>query len=107
MSRRISRVLIVEPYADLRAEIAATLRREHYTCDAVASADHATIQLSRNAYAYVVVDLEVIGGDLVSALDPSSRVILLTDNDSEPIEGADSTLQKPFSREELIARFTS
>jgi len=98
-------VLIVEPHADLRAEIVATLRREHYTCDAAASAHHAKLHLDRQSYAYVVVDMDAIAGELVSAIDPRSHVILLTDPDTDTVIGADATLQKPFGRDELIARF--
>ena len=102
-----SRVLIFEPYADLRAEIAATLTREHYTCDAVGSAEHALLALKRNSYKYVLMDAESLGGAIVSSLDPASRVILITDSQSSADTGADATLQKPFSRDELISRFAS
>jgi DNA-binding response OmpR family regulator len=101
------RVLIIEPYADLRSEIAATLTRAHYTCDAVASAEHARLALDRHAYKYVLMEEETIGGELVSSLDPRSHVILITESDSDAVTGADSILQKPFSRDELIARFAS
>lgn len=100
------RVLIIEPHADLRAELAAMLTREHYTCDAVPSAEHAVLALTRHAYKYVLMEEESLGSALVSSLDPRSRVILITESASHPIVGADSTLQKPFGRDELIARFT-
>lgn len=102
-----SKVLIIEPYADLRSAIVATLTREHYTCDAVASPEHAMLALDRHAYKYVLMEADSLGTDLVSSLDPRSRVILITESDSDAVVGADSTLRKPFGRDELIARFTN
>ena len=92
-------VLVVEPFADLRLEIAATLRREHYTCDAVATAAEGTAELDARSYEYVVIDLESTG-DFVSSVDPAAHVILLTDEDSRDVGGY-PTLRKPFSRDEL------
>jgi DNA-binding response OmpR family regulator len=68
------RVLVIEPYPDLRAEIAATLRREHFVCDAVATPDEATVAL--NEYQYVVVDVDS-AGDL-AGLPRSTEMIPLT-----------------------------
>jgi DNA-binding response OmpR family regulator len=101
------RVLIIEPYADLRAEIAAMLTREHYTCDAVSSPKHAMLALNRHAYKYVLMEADSLDGELVSSLDPRSRIILITENQHDAVVGADATLQKPFGRDELIARFTN
>ena len=92
-------VLVIEPFTDLRLEIAAALRREHYTCDAVATAAEGTVEMDAHPYEYVVVDLESTG-DFASTVDPSSHVILLTDEDSRDVGGY-PTLRKPFSRDEL------
>jgi DNA-binding response OmpR family regulator len=98
----VPKVLLLEPHADLRAEIAATLRRERYACDAVGSADDAAIQLRERAYAYVVIDLDATGSASVMAtVDPESHVILLSGDDDER-----SALRKPFGRAELLARFS-
>ncbi len=98
----VPRVLVLEPYADLRSLIAATLQREHYVCDAVATADDAKLEISRHEYQYVVVDTETRGSSaFVAGLDPAAHVILLT---SEPHEQG---LRKPFSRAELMALFTN
>ena len=93
-------VLVLEPYSDLRALIAATLQREHYECDVVATAADAALELRRHHYAYVVVDVDTAdSGAVMAGIDPSSRLILLT---NEPHEHG---LRKPFGRAELMARF--
>lgn len=81
------RVLVIEPYTDLREAIALTLRREHYPCDAVADVSDAAQQLGRHAYEHVVVDADTTG-EAVTTLDPDVHVI---------------RLRKPFGRDELIA----
>ena len=102
----IPRVLVLEPYADLRTEIAATLQREHYACDAVATAADAALELRRHTYAYVVVDLDSVDSTaLVASIDPTSHVILLTNGEQQQ-EGYPA-LRKPFGRAELMAQFTS
>jgi DNA-binding response OmpR family regulator len=102
----VPRVLVLEPYADLRVEIAATLRREHYACDVVATAADAALKLDQRTYAYVVVDLDTTDvGALVTAIDPASQVILLTNDDDQTMGYTE--LRKPFGRDELIARLTS
>lgn len=97
-------VLVIEPFADLRLGITETLRREHLACNAVATAAEAAAELGMRAYTHVVVDLHSTG-DFAASLDPSSRVILLTEDDS--YSGSFPTLRKPFSRAELISRVTS
>jgi CheY-like chemotaxis protein len=82
----VPRVLVIEPYADLRMEIAATLRREHYPCDAVAEVSEAAGEIGRHKYEHIVVDGDSMG-ELVASLDPGAHVI---------------SLAKPFGRDELI-----
>ena len=102
----VSKVLLLEPHADLRAEIAATLQREHYTCDVVATAADAALKLGRQTYAYVVVDLDTFDSTaLVAGIDPASQVILLTNGENQ--QPGETELCKPFSRAELMARFTN
>jgi DNA-binding response OmpR family regulator len=97
----VSKVLLLEPYADLRSEIAATLRRADYACDAVATVAAAAAELDLRTYDYVVMDADDVDSfRLAAAIDPASRVILLTCEDADP-----SALRKPFSRAELMARF--
>jgi DNA-binding response OmpR family regulator len=101
----VPRVLVLEPHPDLRMEIAATLRREHYACDVVATAADAALQLDQRTYAWVVVDLDTLDSSrLVAGIDPTSQVVLITDGDSDADYGA---LRKPFGRDELIARLTN
>ena len=95
-------VLVIEPFADLRLEIAATLRRQHYTCDAVATAAEGSAVMDSRAYDHVVIDLDSTG-DFAASVDPSMHVILLTDEDSRDVGGY-ATLRKPFSRDELMLR---
>jgi DNA-binding response OmpR family regulator len=103
----VPRVLILEPHPDLRMEIAATLRREHYACDVVATAADAALQLDQRTYRWVVVDLDTLDSSrLVAGIDPSSQVVLLTADDDEG-ESGHAALRKPFGRDELIARLTN
>ncbi len=82
----VPRVLVIEPYTDLRMEIAATLRREHYPCDAVADVSDAVLEIGHHQYEHIVVDGDSMG-ELVASLDPGAHVI---------------SLAKPFGRDELI-----
>lgn len=82
----VPRVLIIEPYRDLREAIMLTLRREHYACDAVAEVADAAQEIRRHDYACVVVDGDGTG-ELVASLDPATHVV---------------SLAKPFGRDELI-----
>jgi DNA-binding response OmpR family regulator len=95
-------VLVVEPYADLRAGIVSTLERRDYVCDAVATPEAAALMLREHHYAYVVVDVDApqATDELVSSLSHESNVILITDADDD-----EQMLRKPFSRDELLARF--
>ena len=98
------KVLVIEPFTDLRLEIAATLRREHYACDAVATAAEGAAELDARPYEFVVVDLESTG-DFTTTFAPTANVIVLTEDES--YRGSFPTLLKPFTRDELIARFTN
>lgn len=99
-------VLVVEPYADLRSGIVATLERRHFECDGVATADAAALKLREHDYAYVVVDADPSTEAFVSSLDPGAHVILLSDDETrEPRRNVYAVLQKPFSRDELLAQF--
>lgn len=83
----VPRVLVIEPYSDLREAIVLTLRREHYPCDAVAGVDDAAKEIVRHDYGCVVVDEETTG-EMVASLDPAAHVVALS---------------KPFGRLELLA----
>ena len=82
----VPRVLVIEPYPDLRLAIALTLQREHYACDAVADVEEAAHELGRHDYACIVVDRDSTG-HAVTSLNPSAHVV---------------SLPKPFGRDELI-----
>lgn len=87
----VPRVLVIEPYSDLREAIALTIRREHYSCDAVAEVAEAANEIGRHDYACVVVD-GALTGEAVASLDPTAVVI---------------ALRKPFGRDELIRALAS
>jgi DNA-binding response OmpR family regulator len=99
-------VLVVEPYADLRAGIVSTLQRRNYICDAVATPEAAALMLREHDYAYIVVDVDAPQPteELVSSLSSESNVILITDEDVED-DGEHHMLRKPFGRDELLAQF--
>ena len=98
-------VLVVEPYADLRSGIVATLERRHFECDSVGTADAAALKLREHDYAYVVVDVDPSTEAFVSSLDPDAHVILLSDDARQARTNDFAVLQKPFSRDELLAQF--
>jgi DNA-binding response OmpR family regulator len=101
----VSSVLVVEPYADLRAGIVSALQKRDYICDAVATPDAAALMLRDHDYAYVLVDVDQPQPttELVSSLSADSNVILITDDDATVSEH--HLLRKPFSRDELLAQF--
>jgi len=102
-------VLVVEPYADLRAGIVSTLKRLSLDCDAVATPDDARLKLRDHDYAWVVVDVDSPDPttELVSSIDKRSRVILITDADPRERRAhpRHPMLRKPFGRDELLAQF--
>jgi len=102
----IPSVLVVEPYDDLRAGIVSVLQRRNYVCDAVSTPDAAALMLRDHDYAYVVVDVDAPQptNELVSSLPAESNIILITDDDNEG-DSDHPLLRKPFSRDELLARF--
>ena len=98
-------VLVVESYPDLRAGIVDVLQRSHFDCDAVATTGAATLKLREHDYAYVVVDVDPSTEAFVRSLDPGAHVILLSDDAREARTNDFAVLQKPFSRDELLAQF--
>ncbi|HVG22758.1 MAG TPA: hypothetical protein VND45_01280 [Thermoanaerobaculia bacterium] len=102
----VPRVLVLEPYADLRSEIAATLQRADYVCDAVGTAEDAVLKLDRNTYQFVLIDMdESDSRALVAGIDPAAHVILLTNGENQ--RAGYVALRKPFGRAELMAQFTN
>ena len=101
-------VLVVEPYADLRAGIVAALQRMEYSCDAVDSAGAAALKLSDRKYEYVLLDIDdysVPMSELMSSLDEHANLILITCEPRDARAGDHAVLRKPFAREELVAHF--
>jgi two-component system OmpR family response regulator len=110
------RVLIVEDDAVLADALTATLRREGYVADSVASAEQADAALATNEIDLVVLDVGLPGMDGFAWLKRlRSRggqhgVLVLTARDAvtDRVQGltlgADDYLAKPFATEELLAR---
>ena len=98
------RVLIVEPHADLRAEIAAVLRREHYVCDTFASAADAAPELKRRKYAHLLVDGDTYdwNADVMLLARREGLIVMTQDELVERRAMPRHTLRKPFGRDELI-----
>jgi DNA-binding response OmpR family regulator len=99
-------ILIVEPYPDLRAEIAAVLRREHYQCDAFASAQEAARALEQREYSHLLVDGDTYDWNAdVMLLARHAGVIVMTETENDFVERRATprhTLRKPFGRDELM-----
>lgn len=97
-----SPVLIVEPYADFRAEIAETLSRLHYRCDSVASVSDALLRIRDRSYVSLVIDLEQAGrAEELLASFAVQKIVLITE-DEVPDERY-RTLRKPFDSKALLA----
>ena len=110
------RVLIVEDDAVLSDGLTATLRREGYVVDAVASAEAADAALGMTEVDLVVLDIGLPGLDgfawlrKLRARGGQQGVLVLTARDAvgDRVQGlklgADDYLVKPFATEELLAR---
>lgn len=101
-------VLVVESHTDLRAGIVAVLQRNDFDCDAVATPDAATLKLRDHNYAYVLIDVDSPEqtDEFVSSFDADANVILISDADPRDARANRfAMLRKPFSRDELMAKF--
>ncbi len=104
-------VLVVEPHADLRSAIVATLSGAAWECVAVSSPDDAMLMLREQDYAYILLDTDspqplVEFRRLVSA-DPElmRRVVAMADEEDEtPWQ---NVLRKPFDRRALLTQIHS
>lgn len=97
-----SPVLIVEPYADYRAEIAATLSRQHYRCDSVGTVRDALLRIRDNDYHTMVIDIDQQSVDeLLLAAASSHKIVLITELENVT-DARYRVLRKPFDRKQLL-----
>lgn len=103
-------VLVVEDYPDLRAAIALALGRNGCVCDCV---DHAgaLTKLRNQKYEMVFIapQLPIQSDPVMQYLESeesAGRVIVMTNPNAgdTPSHARLSVLEKPFSRDELIAQ---
>jgi CheY-like chemotaxis protein len=104
-------ILVVEDYADLRSAIAEMLSRNNCVCDCVDSSG-AIEKLAANHYEAILIAprLTITGDPVLHYLienqpNELDRVVVLS-NPAPEEEDTDSrchVLQKPFSREQLLA----
>lgn len=108
----LSRVLVVEPDASIRALIVALLRRDGIPADGASDSDSALHSSTAMRYAAVVVDPRMPGGETLlnqlyaSAPDGKPNVIVVTSPESPAAQyttraGVRAVLPKPFRLEEL------
>lgn len=113
------RVLLVEDDAELRASVAAVLRRHAYAVDEAGSVAEADERLTVNAYDVAVFDRGLPDGDAadlltdIRAAGQCVPVLFLSaradihDRVRGLDAGGDDYLVKPFAMEELLARLRS
>lgn len=106
-------ILVVENHPDLRAEIVATLQREHYECEGVSSGEAAMLKIRDHEYRYVLldVDAETAAGNLFESLSSTpetrAKIVLLTDGegtDDLPDASGCVYVRKPFDTKQLLSR---
>lgn len=110
------RLLIVEDTADVAGAIASTLERAGFACDTAGGVEDARACLAVQAYAVVILDINLPDGDGRDLLRELRRradrtpVLMLTAKFEVAArvdaldEGADDYLVKPFDLRELEAR---
>lgn len=113
------RVLLVEDDVELRASVAAVLRRHAYAVDEVGTVAEADERLTVNAYDVAVFDRGLPDGDAADLLTDRRAagenvpVLFLSaradihDRVRGLDAGGDDYLVKPFAMEELLARLRS
>ena len=110
-------ILVVENHPDLRAEIMATLTKEHFPCDGVSNGAAAILKIRDHKYGFILIDVDAdtAGAGLFESCKASgdlNKVVLLADVDSteEMLDATASTkcmvLRKPFDRKALLAKLT-
>ncbi len=112
----LTKILVVDDDARLRALLQRFLEEQGYYVKAVADAEQMDRALSRELFALMVLDLMLPGEDGISICkrlreaDNSIPIIMLTakGDDNDRINGlesgADDYLAKPFNPRELVAR---
>lgn len=110
------KILVAEDENTLAAQLAATLRREHYVVDVAADGEQADFLATTEVYDAVVLDLGLPRIDGLALLRRwreaglALPILVLTARGSwhEKVQGidsgADDYLAKPFRIEELLAR---
>lgn len=110
------RLLVVEDDAQMRRQVAGTLKRAGYAVDTAEDGEQAWFLGSTEPYDAIVLDLGLPGMDGLQVLRRwreeaiKTPVLILTARDSwrDKVtglrEGADDYLGKPFELEELLAR---
>ena len=110
-----SRVLVVDPHADIADLLRRALELDDYQVELAASTASAIAQMERHGFAVALVNLSLPDGDglrllrLLKSRDPLVEVILMTGcNPSNTTlveateQGAFHFLFKPFDLEEML-----
>ena len=106
-------ILVVENHPDLRAEILATLQREHYECEGVGTGDAALLKIREHNYQYILVDVDAptaaenVFDSLTAQTETRDKIVLLTNNEADDMPEAAAKcaqLRKPFDTKQLLAR---
>jgi DNA-binding NtrC family response regulator len=110
-----SRVLVVDPHADIADLLRRTLELDDYQVELASSMASAIAQMERHGFAVALVNLSLPDGDglrllrLLKSRDPSVEVILMTGCNPSNTTLVEATAQdafhflfKPFDLDELL-----
>jgi DNA-binding response OmpR family regulator len=106
-------ILVVESHPDLRAEIIATLAREHIACDGVSTGAAALLKIREHNYRYILLDVDAPTAgntlyDCCAAEGTLAKLVLLTDfeetSEMPSTAKACAVLRKPFDTKQLLER---
>jgi two-component system NtrC family response regulator len=110
-----SRVLVVDPHADIAELLRRALERGDYEVETASSTASAIAQMERHEFSVALVNLRLPDGDglrllrLLKSRDPSPEVILMTGSCPSNATVAEATQQgafhflfKPFDLDEML-----
>lgn len=110
-----AKILIVEDDPDINKILCRYLEKEHYQTVAAFSGTEAKLQLSMNSFDLILLDLMlpgITGEKLIPEIRKNGQTPIIVISAKGALEdrvnalnnGADDYIQKPFEREEVLAR---
>lgn len=98
------RVLVIDPDPSVRALLVAVARRQGLEADSAGDTDAALEHARARAYAAVILEPRIYGGELLLR-ELAGRNVIVTTTASDPVPqpGVTAVLRKPFLLEELTS----